>query len=115
MMNFSDNKPIYQQISDFICNQILDKKWAEGGRMPSVREIAVLMEVNPNTAMRAFQTLQDIGVVENRRGIGHFVAEGAYDAVLTMKRKEFIETDVPQFIKSMKRLGYNLDDIKGFA
>ncbi len=115
MMDFSDNQPIYQQISDFICNQILDKKWQEGDRVPSVREIAVLMEVNPNTAMRAFQILQDEGIVINKRGVGHFIADNAFNVVLSMKRKEFLETDVPAFVKSMKRLGYTFADIKELA
>ncbi len=114
-MDFSENQPIYQQISDHICNQILDKKWTPDDRIPSVREIAVAMEVNPNTAMRAFQILQEKGILVNKRGVGHFIADDAYETVLELKRIEFIETDVPAFIKSMKRLGYSLSDIKDLA
>ncbi|NBC02907.1 MAG: GntR family transcriptional regulator, partial [Bacteroidetes bacterium] len=54
-MDFTDKEPIYKQISDYFCQQILEKKWAPDDRVPSVREIAIQMEVNPNTAMRAFQ------------------------------------------------------------
>ncbi|MCC5942198.1 MAG: GntR family transcriptional regulator [Balneolaceae bacterium] len=111
-MNFSDNQPIYQQISNYFCNQILEKKWTPEDRIPSVREIAVKMEVNPNTAMRAFQLLQEKGILVNKRGIGHFIADDAYQTVLELKRKEFIENDLPVFINSMKRLGYTFDEIK---
>lgn len=114
-MNFSENQPIYQQISDYFCNQILDKKWTPDDRIPSVREIAVKMEVNPNTAMRAFHYLQEKEILINKRGVGHFIADGAYDKVLEIKRKEFINEEVPSFINNMKRLGYSFDDIRNLV
>lgn len=113
-MDFTDRQPIYKQISDYFCKQILEKKWKPDDRVPSVREIAVQMEVNPNTAMRAFQILQDQEILINKRGIGHFIAEGAYQKTLELQRNEFIENELPVFFKKMKMLGFSceeLDDI----
>ena len=57
-MQFDEQQPIYLQIADIICENILSDKWKSDERIPSVRDIAASMEVNPNTAMRAFDYLQ---------------------------------------------------------
>lgn len=110
-MDFTDKQPIYKQISDYFCKQILEKKWTTDDRVPSVREIAVQMEVNPNTAMRAFQILQEKDILINKRGIGHFIAEGAYQKTLDLQRNEFIENDLPVFFKKMKILGFTCEEL----
>ena len=56
-MIFKESKPIYLQIADRICDEILQGTYGEGERIPSVREYAALVEVNANTAMRAFDFL----------------------------------------------------------
>lgn len=103
-MDYSDNRPIYMQIVDYFCNQILKKEWDSGERIPSVREIAVTMEVNPNTAIRAFHFLQDEEVLYNERGVGYFVSDRAYEQVLKLKREEFIQEKLPGFYRDMKLL-----------
>lgn len=111
-MEFTDRKPIYEQISDYFCRQILEEKWQPGDRVPSVREVAVQMEVNPNTAMRAFQALQEQEILENRRGVGHFITEHAYEKTLEIERSEFIENDLPLFFRKMETLGFSCSDLK---
>lgn len=110
-MEFSENKPIYQQISDFFCNQILMKKWEAGDRIPSVREMAVTMEVNPNTAIRAFHYLQEREILYNERGVGYFVADDAYKKVMALKRQEFIEEKLPRLIRDLDQLGISPGDL----
>lgn len=111
-MDFTDRQPIYKQISDYFCKQILEKKWEPDDRVPSVREIAVQMEVNPNTAMRAFQILQEQEILINKRGIGHFIAEGAYQKTVELQRNEFIGNDLPVFFKKMKLLGFSCKELE---
>jgi len=111
MMDYSENRPIYMQIVDHFCDQILLKKWSAGDRIPSVREIAVKMEVNPNTAIRAFHYLQDEGVLFNERGVGYFVSESAYDQVVSLKREDFIQNKLPGFYNDMKLLGLTCSDL----
>lgn len=111
MMDYSENRPIYMQIVDHFCDQILLKKWSAGDRIPSVREIAVMMEVNPNTAIRAFHYLQDENVLYNERGVGYFVSDNAYEQVVDLKREEFIRDKLPHFYRDMKILGFSCSDL----
>lgn len=111
-MDFTDKEPIYKQISDYFCQQILEERWKPDDRVPSVREIAVQMEVNPNTAMRAFQILQEEEILVNKRGVGHFIAEGAYQRTLELQRNEFIENDVPVFFRKMNLLGFSCEELE---
>ncbi|NBC66001.1 MAG: GntR family transcriptional regulator [Bacteroidetes bacterium] len=111
-MDFTDKEPIYKQISDYFCQQILDKNWAPDDRVPSVREIAIQMEVNPNTSMRAFQLLQDEDILVNKRGIGHFIADEAYQKTLDLQRRDFIENDLPYFFQKMRLLGFTCNELE---
>ncbi|NBC26902.1 MAG: GntR family transcriptional regulator [Bacteroidetes bacterium] len=110
-MDFSDNRPIYLQIADHFCNQILNKKWTPDERIPSVRDVAVQLEVNPNTAIRAYHFLQDQDVLYNERGVGYFISDHAFDRVLEMKRKEFIMEKLPGFYRDMKMLGFSASEL----
>ena len=101
-MEFKDNKSIYLQIADLFCENILTKKWKEEERIPSVREIAVALEVNPNTAMRSFLFLEEKDVIYNKRGIGYFVSEDGYKKTLALRKEIFIKNELPEFFKTFK-------------
>ncbi|MGB5819131.1 MAG: GntR family transcriptional regulator [Saonia sp.] len=111
-MDFDNGKPIYLQIVDFFYENILAKKWREEERIPSVREIAVMVEVNPNTAIRAFTYLQEQDVIYNQRGIGYFVSKNGYHTVLEIKRTEFKEVILPDVFKKMELLNIDFEAIK---
>lgn len=70
LMQFNDTQPIWLQIYDYACRAILAGRWTEQARIPSVRELAVTLEVNPNTVMRAYDKLETDGVIITRRGMG---------------------------------------------
>lgn len=99
------------QIADYFCENILLKKWKENEKIPSVREIAVAMEVNPNTAMRAFVELQDLGIIYNKRGIGYFVAEEGSNKALAFKKDEFIKKELPKLFKTLKMLNLSCQEL----
>lgn len=111
-MDFIDNQPIYMQIADYFCENILIREWKENEKIPSVREIAVLMEVNPNTAMRAYTFMQDMGIIYNKRGIGYFVADDGYTRALDIRRNEFLQKEVPTFFKTMNLLNFTCSDLQ---
>lgn len=113
-MNFKDQKPIYLQIAESICDSILAGVYPENGKLPSVREFAAEVEVNVNTVARSFEWLQNQDVVATRRGLGNFVNEGARESVLRIRRKEFFEEQVPEFFRTMKALGVTLDEIVSY-
>ena len=113
-MEFKDNKSIYLQIADLFCENILTKKWKEDERIPSVREIAVALEVNPNTAMRSFLFMEEKEIIYNKRGIGYFVSDDGYKKTLALRKEIFIKNELPEFFKTLKLLKMTLNDIKEF-
>ena len=84
-MIFKDNKSIYLQIADRICDEILLGKYNEDERIPSVREYASMVEVNSNTVMRTYDYLQSDEIIYNKRGIGYFVSKGAKKLIKNIK------------------------------
>ncbi len=110
-MDFNNTQPIWMQIVDGIFEQILSDKLKTGEKAKSVRELAVAYEVNPNTVMRSYDYLQNNGIFTNKRGIGFFVAYNAKEKVLEIRRKRFLEEEVPIFIKTMKMLGIDFNEL----
>jgi len=113
-MQFNDKKSIFLQIADYFYENILLRKMNDNDRIPSVRELAINIEVNPNTVMRTYQHLQDKQIIYNKRGIGYFIAEQAYDKALEIKKEAFINDELPEFFKTIKLLHLNIDDIKKY-
>lgn len=100
-MDFKNYKAIYLQIADRICDEILLGTYGEEERIPSVREYASVVEVNANTAMRAFDYLQSLQVIYNKRGIGYFVAVGAKGAILKLRKEMFLKDELEYFFKQL--------------
>jgi GntR family transcriptional regulator len=112
-MEFKDNQAIYLQIANRFFENILKGDWKSGDKIPSIRDMAVKFEVNPNTTMRTFNYLQDKGIIYNKRGIGYFVADDGLEKTLTLKKEQFLKEELPVFLKTMNLLGLTLHDIKG--
>ena len=110
-MQFKDNKAIYLQIVDRICDSILNGCHPEGSRIPSVREYAATVEVNANTVARSFDYLQSREIIYNRRGIGYFVSAQARATIKEMRKREFIDGDLPELFRKMSLLGISIDEI----
>ena len=103
-MEFSENRPIYLQISDVICEKILSGELRAEDRLMSVREYGALIGVNPNTMMRTYEKLTNDGIIYNKRGIGYFVCPGARETVLDNERKSFMENELPALLKRIQLL-----------
>ena len=99
------------QIVDNCYERILSGEWQEGERIPSIRQYASDMEVNPNTMMRSYTYLQDTGVIENRRGVGFSVTQDARRQILSERRKRFKKEQVPMLFREMRLLGITLTDL----
>jgi GntR family transcriptional regulator len=113
-MEFNDNQAIYMQIADFMCANILQKKWVEGEKIPSIRDIAVKVEVNPNTALRTFNYLQEQGIIFNKRGIGYFVAEQGYKKTMELKKMQLIKEELPKMFRMLDLVDLSFDDLKKY-
>lgn len=108
-MEFNNNKSIYLQICDAICEQILSGTLRPDERIPSVREYGAEIGVNPNTVMRSYEKLTNEGIIYNRRGIGYFISPEAKENVLQTQRKEFLENELPEILRRMELLGITSD------
>jgi DNA-binding transcriptional regulator YhcF (GntR family) len=111
-MQFRESQAIYLQIADFVCEKILLKEWKTDERIPAVRELAVQLEVNPNTVMRTYEFLQQQEIIYNQRGIGYFVAPGAIKNAVQYRKNEFMEKDLPQLFRTMYLLDMEPDELK---
>lgn len=111
MMEFSDNKPIYRQIVDYAFNCIIDGTWAAGTRIPSVRELAADLGVNTRTVLKAMEDLQDMAVIESRRGMGFILLGDAVTKVTDARRREFFNVSLPALLEEMERLGITKEEL----
>ncbi len=111
-VDFKDKQAIYLQIADYVCDHILTGKWPAGEKIISIRELAVNLEVNPNTVMRTYEYLQQQGVIFNKRGIGYFVDETAPEKIREIRRQRFFEQELPDFFKTMNMLGIDFKEIE---
>lgn len=105
---FSDDAPIYQQIMDGIKQRIATGDWVPGQKLPSVRELAVEVGVNPNTMQKALAELEREGLLYAKRTAGRFVAE--QKGITKGLQEELMEKYVEEFLANMRRLGYSLED-----
>jgi GntR family transcriptional regulator len=104
MVPFNDSEPIFLQIRQRIAGMILTQAVKEGEALPSVRQIATDLQVNPLTVTKAYDGLVDLGVVESRRGTGMFVNPGARDRLLVHERQKFLSEDWPRVLARIKAL-----------
>ena len=111
-MEFKETPSIYIQIAEYVCEQILLKKWTLGDRIISIRDLAVSMEVNPNTVQRAYDFLQQRGIITNKRGIGYFIEDDAMERILRFRREQFIENELPVFMRNIYLLNIDFKEIK---
>jgi GntR family transcriptional regulator len=111
-MEFRDHQAIYLQIVDYVCEQVLLKNWVAEDKIPSIRDLATELQVNPNTVQRSYDFLQDLGVITNRRGVGIFVEKDAIRKVMTYKKAEFTKQDLPVVFKNMYLLKMDMKELE---
>ena len=111
-MDFRNSPAIYIQIAEYVCEQILLKKWSIGDKIISIRDLAINMEVNPNTVQRAYDFLQQREIIINKRGIGYFIADEAMDRILVFRREQFMKNELPVFMRNIYLLKIDFKDLK---
>lgn len=111
-MDFRDNEAIYLQIAAYVSENITLDKWAPEEKIPSVRDLAVQLQVNPNTVARTYDFLQNQNVIFNKRGIGYFVSADAKSKVKIYRKERFLQQELPGFFKNIFLLEISLDEIE---
>ena len=113
-MDFKASKSIYQQIAESICDRIISESLKPGDRIESVRDMAAKMGVNQNTILKTYTDLQQVGVIENQRGIGYFVSETSKQIIFNQRKKEFYDDILPEFLKQASLIRLTKEDILQF-
>ncbi len=101
---WADNTPIYVQLRERVLAQILDGAIRPGEPLPSVRQVAAELAINPLTVSKAYQALLDEGIVEKRRGLGLYVTEGADLELRKRERERFLQDEWPLIVARIRRL-----------
>lgn len=108
-MKFDPERPIYMQIVDLIKKKIARNEILPMNKLPSQRELAVLMNVNPNTVQRAYKELEDEKIVVTLRGQGTFVSDNP--ALVKKLKNELANKALDDFFIEMKSLGFSNAEI----
>ena len=111
MDEWIDNQPIYRQLRDRVAAMILDGVLKEGDALPSVRNVATDLRVNPLTVLKGYQELVEEQVVETKRGLGMFVRNGARDRLLKVERRKFLAEEWPRIQAVIQRLGLTREEL----
>jgi GntR family transcriptional regulator len=111
MDEWIDNQPIYRQLRDRVAAMILDGVLKEGDALPSVRNVATDLRVNPLTVLKGYQELVEEQLVETKRGLGMFVKNGARDRLLKVERRKFLAEEWPRIQAAIQRLGLTREEL----
>ena len=107
--NFDNNIPIYLQLLEQLKIDIISGKLSAGERLPSVRDLALQLKVNPNTAQKALAELEDLGLVFTERTNGKFVTED--NSLIEKYKKEYADVVTKKYIETMEKIGINKNDV----
>ena len=108
---WNDGQPIYRQLRDRVVAMILDGVLKEGDPLPSLRNVAAELRVNPLTVLKGYQQLVEDGLVESRRGRGMFVNDGARALLLAGERQRFLGDEWPRIRQTIERLGLKPEEL----
>lgn len=107
-LNYQDPRPVYEQITDYFKKLILTGALEKGSQMPSVRQMAAELSINPNTIQKAYAILEGEGFIYSVKGKGNFVAGN--ETLLESKRREWMSR-MEEFLKEGREIGVNRDQI----
>lgn len=99
-------------MADRLCDEIIAGLYKADDRIPSVREYAVTLEVNTNTAVKAYELLAREEIIYNKRGLGYFVSPDAQKQILTQRKKEFMNEMLPELFRQMELLEISVEEVE---
>lgn len=109
----SDDSPVYIRLRGTIASGILRGDYGAGDQLPSVRALAAEHGANPLTVAKAYQSFQDEGYVEVRRGVGMFVLPGAAERLRIAERDTFVKQQWPRIRDHIALLGLDAGELLG--
>ena len=110
-MNFREGQPIYQQIAERLMDEILAGKYISDERIPGVREYSLLLQVNVNTTVKAFDILARQGIIYNKRGLGSFVSTEAVDIIHRLRSDDVLNGMLHELARQMRLLNIPVEKV----
>lgn len=104
---FDNERPIYIQLVEIIRIEIVSGKFQKGQKLPSVRELALMMKVNPNTMQKALVELEDEKLIYTERTNGKYVTED--EKLIEKIKKQLAQEKVNNYLNSMKNIGISYE------
>ncbi|MGN7476222.1 GntR family transcriptional regulator [Solibacillus silvestris] len=108
-MDFAKDRPIYLQLVEMVCGDVIKGKLKPGDKLSSVREFAIDTGVNVNTIQRVYKELEMMNLTETKRGQGTFITTDT--AIIHDVREQMKEQVAAHFISSIQSFGFTLDEI----
>lgn len=108
-MEFNNSIPIYVQVINKFKSDIITGRIQMGEKLPSTRDLAKELGINPNTATRIYRDLESMGICYKKRGLGTFITES--EEVIKKIKKERGRQLINDFYNSMSKLNYTVDDM----
>lgn len=109
--DLNSDRPIYLQLAERIQMQIVSGQYTSGGKLPSVRELAAVAAVNPNTMQKAFAELERSGLIITQRTNGRTITEDK--ELIDSARRKLAQEQMALFFKNMGELGYSRQEALG--
>jgi len=111
-LDLSTGVPAYRQIIDQVQAAIASGRMAAGDQLPTVRQMAVDLAINPNTVVRAYRELEIRGILTTHQGTGTFIAEREPEAGAEELRAKRLDQLVSEFIARAGNEGFTLKEIR---
>ena len=115
-LEFNDRMPIYRQVVLQFSRAFVRGDIQLGERIPSIRDLSVLLKVNTNTVQRAYQEMERDSLITSRRGTGYFITEERTKMEDT--RKSLVHDSLRRFLEDMRAIGCSnkdiLDELKNY-
>ncbi len=108
-MDFENDKPIYIQLMDDIKAGIINESYLPGDRLPSIRDYAKDMMVNPNTGQKAYAELEQEGYIYSKRGIGYFVNEDP--KTINKLKYDYLDKEINDLVDKLVNMKYEKEEI----
>lgn len=109
---FNNERPIYLQLVEKLKMQIISGELKQGERIPSVRELAIMAKVNPNTMQKALAELESQGLVYTERTNGKFVTKN--QELINQTKKELAKEKVQKYLDDMKNIGITYEQARNY-
>ncbi|WP_273716889.1 GntR family transcriptional regulator [Alkalihalobacillus pseudalcaliphilus] len=111
-ITFDDHRPIFLQIKEMIEDDIVNGELKEGEQVPSTNQLVAHYKINPATVLKGFNQLVDANILYKKRGVGMFVAEGAYQKLRENRKQSFKDEFVGRMLEEAQRLGISAEEVK---